>query len=414
MIKGRKYRNLVILFATILIAIFIIHKNQEKLQEYLKLSFSKLPYPIKTIIYITSGKRDYFNLQNDYNIKFLPETQFVDLSFYKKEIKTEPDDIIKYGNGGYIEVFENNIYYISKNGIFYKLKIDSLDNSEKKLEHTVLETNYNFGEILDSLVINNKIYVSNVKRLDNCLILEIQYSEIMDNLNFSIFKKFEECGTGYLRGGRLQEYTFEGKKGILITTADLLKDSPDNRPQEDRSIYGKTIFIDYETKSHMIFSKGHRNAQGLFVFENKIFSTEHGPRGGDEINKLTFNGNYGWPKASYGESYFDKRDYLKSHEKNGFEEPMYVFVPSIGISEIIILPDSFHKKWQNTALVTSLGDKSIYRLKFKNYEFNEILYVEKIFIDDQIRDIKYIEKNNSIILALKKNGTIGVLKTSSN
>ena len=100
MIKGRKFRNLVILFATILIAIFIIHKNQEKLQEYLKLSFSKLPYPIKTIIYITSGKRDYFNLQNDYNIKFLPETQFVDLSFYKKEIKTEPDDIIKYGNGG--------------------------------------------------------------------------------------------------------------------------------------------------------------------------------------------------------------------------------------------------------------------------------------------------------------------------
>ena len=144
---------------------------------------------------------------------------------------------------------------------------------------------------------------------------------------------------------------------------------------------------------------------------DKIFSTEHGPYGGDEINQITINGNYGWPIASYGESYSNNRDYLKSHEKNGFEEPIYVFVPSIGISEIIILPNSFHKKWQNNAIVTSLADKSIYRVKFENDELNKILYVEKIFIDEQIRDIKYIKDNNSIILALKNNGTIGVLKT---
>ena len=163
------------------------------------------------------------------------------------------------------------------------------------------------------------------------------------------FKKFEECGTGYLRGGRLQEYTFEGKKGILITTADLLKDSPDNRPQEDRSIYGKTIFIDHETKSHMIFSKGHRNAQGLFAKDNIILSTEHGPKGGDEINinhqpqkKIK---NFGWPIASYGEHYYknyskeilDQAPLNKSHKKYGLEEPIKYFVPSIGISEIISL-----------------------------------------------------------------------------
>ena len=235
----------------------------------------------------------------------------------------------------------------------------------------------------------------------------------MTELDFSIFKKFKECGTGYLRGGRLQEYSHEGKKGILITTGDLLKDAPDNRPQQDESIYGKTLFIDHETKKHIIFSKGHRNAQGLVVKGNKIFSTEHGPYGGDEINQIIINGNYGWPKASYGESYANKRDYLKSHDKNGFQEPIYVFVPSIGISEIIILPNSFHKKWQNNAIVTSLADKSIYRVKFKNHELNEILYVEKIFIDDQIRDIKYVKDNNSIILALKNNGTIGVLKTNN-
>tara|TARA_A100001015_G_scaffold280557_1_gene342883 strand:- start:1148 stop:2389 length:1242 start_codon:yes stop_codon:yes gene_type:complete len=411
MIKLRKYSNLVIVLIIILIAVFVIFKNQEKFQKYLKLNFSKLPNSIKTIIFISSGKRNYFNLQNDYNVKFLPKTQFVDLNFYKKQIKTEPDDIIKYGSGGYLEVFESDIYYISKNGKFYKTDIDSLDNDKKELEHSVLNINYDFGEILDTLVVNDIIYVSNVKRLDNCLVLEIQFSKITNNLDFEIFKKFDECGTGYLRGGRLQEYILKGKKGILITTSDLLKDLPDNRPQDEKSIYGKTIFIDYETKKHEIFSKGHRNAQGLFVLGDKVFSTEHGPKGGDEINNLIYNGNYGWPNASYGVSYSNKRDYLKSHEKNGFEEPIYVFVPSVGISEIIILPNSFHKKWQNNAIVTSLADKSIYRVKFKNEEFNEILYVEKIFIDDLIRDIKYIKYNNSIILALKNNGTIGVLKT---
>jgi len=411
MIKGKKYNNLIILLAIISIVVLLVYKNQQTLQNYLLSNFTKLPYSVKTIIYLVSGKRNYFNIQNDYNVKFLPKTQFIDLNFSKKQIKTETDDVIKYGNGGYLEVFENNIYYISKNGKFYKIEIDSLDSYKKEIEPKILITNYNFGEILDTLVVDNIIYVSNVKRFDNCLILEIQYSKIRNKLDFSIFKKFEECGTKYLRGGRLQEYIFKEKKGILITTGDLNKDLPDNRPQEDKSIYGKTIFIDYETKNHLIFSKGHRNAQGLFVKGDKIFSTEHGPDGGDEINQLIFNRNYGWPKASYGDSYYDKRDYLKSHKINGFEEPMHVFVPSIGISEIIILPNSFHEKWQNNALITSLKDKSIYRASFENEEFNKILYLEKIFIDDQIRDIKYIEKNNLILLALRKNGTIGILST---
>lgn len=411
MTKQKKYITYLVILTIISVVFFIVFKKNQTFRQYIELSFTKLPYSIKTIIYISSGKRDYFNIQNDYNVKFLPETQFINLQFYKKEIKTEPDDIIKYGSGGYLEIFKNDIYYISKNGKFYKTDVVSLDNDKKKLKHKVLNTNYIFGEILDTLVVDDSIYVSNVKRLDDCLVLEILNSKIMNNLDFSIFKRFKECGTGYQRGGRLQEYIYEGKRGILITTSDILKDAPDNRPQEDESIYGKTLFIDYETKDYMVFSKGHRNAQGLFVQGDKIFSTEHGPYGGDEINRITINGNYGWPKASYGESYSNKRDYLKSHEKNGFEEPIHVFVPSIGISEIIILPNSFHKKWQNNAIVTSLADKSIYRVKFKNNEFNKILYVEKILIDDQIRDIKYIEYNNSIILALKNNGTIGVLKS---
>ena len=70
----------------------------------------------------------------------------------------------------------------------------------------------------------------------------------------------------------------------------------------------------------------------MYAEDNLILSTEHGPYGGDEINKITFKKNYGWPIASYGRHYYDNEDdkdkryelspLKKSHSKNGFIEPL--------------------------------------------------------------------------------------------
>ena len=69
----------------------------------------------------------------------------------------------------------------------------------------------------------------------------------------------------------------------------------------DDSDIGKILFINLDNYKKIIFSKGHRNPQGLLNIDNKnILSTEHGPYGGDEINKIIFGKNYGWPIASYG------------------------------------------------------------------------------------------------------------------
>ena len=161
----------------------------------------------------------------------------------------------------------------------------------------------------------------------------------------------------------------------------------------------------------MIFSKGHRNAQGLFIKGDVILSTEHGPKGGDEINKIEYKKNYGWPIVSYGDSYNDKTlKYLESHKENGFQEPIYAFVPSIGISELIILPNTFNPEWKFNALITSLNGRSIYRAKFEDETFQNIVYIEKIFIGERIRDIKYVDKLNFIIVALERTGDIGIIK----
>ena len=157
---------------------------------------------------------------------------------------------------------------------------------------------------------------------------------------------------------------------------------------------------------------GHRTPQGLYATDGIVLSAEHGPRGGDEINKIIFKKNYGWPVASYGESYFSKDiEYKKNHEENGFYEPIFSFIPSIGISEIILVPNEFSKKWENNYLVASLNDKSVYRVKLSK-NLNKILYIEKIFIGERIRDLKFDKESNKILLALETYGNLATLENN--
>ena len=176
--------------------------------------------------------------------------------------------------------------------------------------------------------------------------------------------------------------------------------------------------IDWNNASYKIFSSGHRNAQGLIVVNNNmILSTEHGPMGGDEINLIKRNANYGWNEASYGEPYKNfsiDNDYKlnKNHSSLNFEEPIYAYVPSIGISEIVNVDKEFSPKWDKNFLITSLNGRSIYRVKFdKNY--TRIITQEKMFIGERIRDIISSEEGKLFFLSLEDTGSIAVLSTKN-
>ena len=385
-------------------------KYQERFTGYLFKTFMILPDSIKSGIMILSGKRSFSNLFNDYNIKFLPETQYIDIKFERKKNKLEK----KARNTFYIDTFEESLIFATQSGEFYETKFDDLKKKGKKLKYKKIPVNGLSdleGKIFDILISDNKIFVSKGSEYKDCKRLEIYISEIKDKLDFKIFKSFAECVSINTGTCRIKDFNFNGQDGILITTEDSSMDNPGIKSQDDNSIFGKTVFINKETNEHQIFSKGHRNAQGLFVKENIILSTEHGPKGGDEINKIEYKKNYGWPVASYGDSYKSKTlKYLKGHKENGYQEPIYAFVPSIGISELIILPNSFNPKWKFNVLITSLNGRSIYRAKFEDESFQRIIYVEKIFVGERIRDIKYVDKLNFIIVALERTGDIGIIK----
>ena len=267
---------------------------------------------------------------------------------------------------------------------------------------------------MGTLTHKEKIYISHINYENNCQIYNISHANInLENLIFKNFFKSESCGEN-LNAGRMKVLNFNGSDGLLATMGGEKLNEPSGQPQDLNSDIGKIIFIDFKTKDKKIYSMGHRNPQGLFVENNLIIATEHGPKGGDEINKIVYGENYGWPIASYGEAYDhvkknkDKK-YLKDHSSNNFKEPIFSFVPSIGISEIIKIPNKFSKNWHENFLLASLNGGSLYRIKF-NSTFEKIIYKERIFVNKRIRDLKYTNKYNAVILALEDWKEIGILK----
>ena len=221
----------------------------------------------------------------------------------------------------------------------------------------------------------------------------------------------------------------EGLKNgkILISTPQIINDETFMEKIKEREENFKITFkyslfieIDPSKKNYDIISVGHRNPIGVVQDPSSgtIIATEHGPRGGDEINKITKGENYGWPFVSYGEPYAVKKNepyyFKKNHSKHGFREPIYSFVPSIGISQIIKVDNEFSKKWKNNFLIASLKKKSIYRVEFDE-NFTKVKFIEHIKIGKRIRDIIYIKKYKAFILALEdKDGFVGVIKNFDN
>ena len=399
-----------------------------------KLRYTLYLFEIEDKLWIFNNKKVSINsLKNDYNVKFLPESQFLNLRFIKKKLFNNNNEQIL--GTRHIDIFNDDTLLISNlDGTFSMVKVNIMKIlEEEKLIAKKFDLDINSqidldinSKITDIFVDGDQLYFSFYKKKDKCNYFTISNLNLI-SFKSQIFFSSKECIEEDPAGGRIQKITHNGSEGLLVTTGGYVLNQPSMKPVKDESILGKTLFFNLETKEKVIFSKGHRNPQGLlFDKENQIIlSTEHGPQGGDEINKIEYGKNYGWPISSYGKKYDDlffyykgmKYDpnlidenlkYKKSHEKYGFEEPIFAFVPSIGISEIIKVPNNFSINWQDNYLVTSLMDKSLYRVRFSK-NFDKVIFIEKIFVGHIIRDIKYSKKEKFFILSLQDKSELGFL-----
>lgn len=137
-----------------------------------------------------------------------------------------------------------------------------------------------------------------------------------------------------------------------------------------------------------IWSYGHRNMQGAAIHPttHKLWTSEHGPQGGDEINLDEAGKNYGWPVITYGENYGGGKIGIGTH-KEGMEQPLYKWVPSIATAGMTFYTGDKFPEWKGNLLVTSLRGQVLARLVLDG---ETITHEEQLFkkeLGERLRDI---------------------------
>ena len=322
----------------------------------------------------------------------------------------------------HFEIINDKVMVIS--GEAETIYFDKQNINKEKLNQIVINNNLkNILEKNNSRLIgirdlyfeDNKIYISMLLENERGITINAYQAKLnYENLIFEDFFITDHYWGGYnvYSGGRLEKY----KDNKILFSIGFQGMWP--AAQSTENTLGKILAIDKDTSEFEFVSIGHRNPQGLKFIEEKniILNTEHGPKGGDEININYLNKNngripnFGWAVSSYGVNYTGPDTLLKSHSKYGFDEPFKWYTPAIGISQLEYLSknESFDKK--DYLYVSSLRAGSVYIYQL-NDELDKIIKEDRIWFNSKrIRDIKYDAETKLFFIIFEFTPSIAVLK----
>ncbi|WP_372626515.1 PQQ-dependent sugar dehydrogenase [Arsukibacterium sp.] len=160
------------------------------------------------------------------------------------------------------------------------------------------------------------------------------------------------------------------------------------RLQSDGSIPADNPFVGQAGFASEIYSMGHRNVQGI-VWDNaanRVYSHEHGPRGGDELNIIEPGKNYGWPVATRGIDYTGAR-VSPFRQYPGMQEPIWHWSPSIAPAGMTLYQGSLFANWQGDLFVTALAGKALHHLQIKE---GKVVAEQKLLTErnQRLRDVR--------------------------
>lgn len=201
---------------------------------------------------------------------------------------------------------------------------------------------------------------------------------------------------GHMAGGRLEvvgetayisagTYHWDGMFGPRTVPGT----DPESGPpvaQDPRSDYGKVLAVDLATGVARQVSRGHRNMQGIAAdADGRIWTVEHGMRGGDELNRIVEGGDYGWPYAALGVAYsglpLPTGGPLGRHVEG--LPPVLAWLPSIAPAAIEVL-DGFHEAWDGDLLIGTLSSEQLVRVRVAG---ERALFAEYIPVGERVRHI---------------------------
>lgn len=154
-----------------------------------------------------------------------------------------------------------------------------------------------------------------------------------------------------------------------------------------------------------LYSIGHRNPQGIAIHPvtGELWQSEHGPRGGDEINRVLAGKNYGWPTITYGIEYSGATIGAGIQQQAGMEQPVYYWDPVISPSGITFYKGNTIPEWQNNLFVASLSGMHIARLVMEN---NKVIGEERLLSSENQRFRDITQGTDSNLYAVTDGGRL--------
>jgi len=186
-----------------------------------------------------------------------------------------------------------------------------------------------------------------------------------------------------------------------------------SRIHRDGSIPKDNPWLDRATVPPDTFAHGLRDPEGIAINPStgELWSTDHGPQGGDEINIIRARKDYGWPDVSYGRQYDARRADGKKNVKvgngrtsmEGVEEPVYFWVPSIALSGMMFYTGDLFPEWKGNLFVGALAGQHMVRLVLNG---DRVVGEEKLLVDlkQSVRDIR--QGPNGAVYVLTRNGSL--------
>ena len=306
---------------------------------------------------------------------------------------------------------ENRMLVTEKGG---KIKLVNIDNNNISLiNHNLNFLEYGQGGLLDILFNKNFVYISYSEDRGNWKTSTSIARAIFDNKELifkNIFQANPPIDSGYHFGSRLAIkddflYASAGERGKGMIAQDpsqhpgsIIRIHLDGRIPKDNPKFGNRPNWLPE-----IYQIGIRNPQGLTLspFDGKIYMSNHGAKGGDWFGEAKKGENYGWKILGWGGKNYSGIP-IGPKWKPGFTKAIQYWVPSIATSAITIYKGDEFKEWNGHALITSLKDKSLRKLIFKNTSNvkEEIIFKDKI---GRIRDIQIHPVNGKIFFLAGNN-----------
>jgi len=221
--------------------------------------------------------------------------------------------------------------------------------------------------------------------LSNVEVIWRQYPKVVGRGHYGHRLLFDDDGYLWISSGDRQKFT--PAQDMQANIGKILRLNDDGSIPEDNPFvdyFDEDAFVDDEGVYGQIWSLGHRNPLGIaFDTDGQLWNIEHGPAGGDELNRIVSRGNYGYPIVSNG-NHYDGREIPDHDTRPEFLAPAISWTPVIAPGNLIIYSGELFGGWYGDALVSGLSSRAIIRIALDGDEARE---AERYDMSFRIRSI---------------------------